>query len=106
MTYRCVSPLRILLVLAALGTGVAALPSAQEKPARAAAARTVYLVGKLAEEDLIAFLSGVAATEPESVVLLETPATAEHLKSFLTQYRADRITSVGTFADTLSARQN
>jgi hypothetical protein len=61
--------------------------------------RVVYLAGRLADEDLLALTSAVAARGPHGVVLLDTPRTSGHLHSFLTGYRPDRVVPVGSFPD-------
>jgi hypothetical protein len=91
---------RTLIVLAVLACW--ALP----RPIVAAeSARVVYLVGRLADEDLIALTSAVGAGDPPPVVLFDTPGTAPHLKGFLTAFRPDRVVPVGTFADTAEERE-
>jgi hypothetical protein len=65
----------------------------------------VYLVGRLADEDLVALTSAVGASDPPPVVLFDTPGTAPHLKGFLAAYRPDRVVPVGTFTDAAEERE-
>jgi hypothetical protein len=70
-----------------------------------AAERVVYIVGELADVDLITLTSAVAVGDPVPVVLLDTPAVGPYLKGFLAAYRPDRVVPVGTFADTAEERE-
>src|SRR5271166_836221 len=56
-----------------------------------AAERVVYLVGELADEDLLTLTSAVAAGDAAPVVLLDTPGAGSYLKGFLAAYRPDRV---------------
>ena len=105
MRNRWTSPLRLLFVLSVLPACVAATQLAPEAPRPDVAARTVYVVGKLNDEDLIMFLTAVAAMEPAPAVVFDSPATAAHLKDFLQQYRPARVISVGSFPDSDSERK-
>src|SRR5262245_47244078 len=65
----------------------------------AAGSRVVYLVGQLADENLITFLASNAANDPEATVLLDTPTTAPYLKEHLKALRPERVVPVGTFPE-------
>jgi hypothetical protein len=68
-------------------------------------ARVVYLVGRVADEDLIALTSAFAAGDPSPVVLLDTPATAPYLAGFFAGFRPDRVVPIGSFADAADERE-
>src|SRR5207249_2703743 len=92
--------LRPLIVLAVLVCWAVPRPLSAADPAR-----VVYLVGRVADEDLIALTSAVAVGDPPPVVLLETPGIAPYLKGFLAAFRPDRVVPVGTFSDTAEERE-
>src|SRR5205085_8831501 len=95
---RVVRSLHVLVVLTGLsGLVCAQLPARNVRPA--AATRIVYLVGRLAEEDLLTLLSAAAAAEPAPLVLLDTTATAPHLGGALKAYGPERVVPVGEFAE-------
>src|SRR5947209_10716792 len=97
LTPRSLGPLIALVVLACW-----AVP---HPIAAAESARVVYLVGRLADEDLIALTSAVGVGDPPPVMLFDTPGTAPHLKGFLTAFRPDRVVPVGAFSDSAEERQ-
>jgi hypothetical protein len=91
---------RPLIVLAVLACW--ALP----RPLAAAdAARVVYLVGRVPDQDLVAVTSAMAVGDLPPVVLLDTPGIAPYLKGFLAAFRPDRIVPVGSFADSVEERE-
>ncbi len=96
--------LRPVLLLALLAGWVAPRTVAAAEPARPAA-RVVYLVGELPDEDLLSLTSAVAAGDPSPVVLLDTPGAGPYVKGFLTAYRPERVVPVGTFADAPEERE-
>src|SRR5437588_6044971 len=63
----------------------------------AVAGRTVYVVGHLPDEDLIALTAGAAGGDPPGVVLIDSPKARPYFKSFIRQYRPDRIVLAGLF---------
>src|SRR5437660_11579922 len=69
-----------------------------------AAERVVYLAGRLSEEEQIV-LTAATASEADPVLLLDTPATAAHLKAFLTAYQPARVVPVGEFPDSPAERE-
>jgi len=94
-----------LIVLAFLAIPLLPGASSQADPPVSAPARVVYLVGQLADADLIALTSAVAAGDSPPVVLLDTPATAPYLKGFLAAFRPDRVVPIGTFSETAADRE-
>ncbi|MBV9124286.1 MAG: hypothetical protein JO112_13085, partial [Planctomycetes bacterium] len=68
-------------------------------PSPVKAERVVYLGGRLADEQVIAFTAAVAAARPDAVVLLDSPSTASPIKAFLADYRPERIVPVGSFPE-------
>jgi hypothetical protein len=90
---------RLLLVSAVCAWWLAAGSLRAAEPAR-----VVYLVSRVADEDLIALTSAVAAGDPSPVVLLDTPATAPYLAGFFAAFRPDRVVPIGSFADTADER--
>src|SRR6516165_5810861 len=70
-----------------------------------AAERVVYLAGKLSDEELIVLGAAASASESTPLLLLDTPATANHLKSFLTAYQPDRVVPIGEFPDSVAERE-
>ncbi|MFL5342191.1 MAG: C25 family cysteine peptidase [Gemmataceae bacterium] len=69
-----------------------------------AAERVVYLAGRLSDEEHIVLSAGAAA-DGDPVLLLDTPATAAHLKAFFTAYRPTRVVPIGEFADSPAERE-
>jgi hypothetical protein len=61
--------------------------------------RTIYLAGKLSDEDTIAFTSAVAASDPNGIVLLDTPNASPHLLSFVEAYQPSTVIAVGSLAN-------
>lgn len=94
--------LLLLLSLAAIAPSFyrspgAAAPTTAAKP-QVSTERTVFLLGELAEEDLIAFTSGLAAAGHQGVLLLDTPPHSKNTEAFLTNYGPDKIVPLGKFA--------
>jgi hypothetical protein len=79
---------RMVAIVALVGMILACIAGpgspAREPAPQTAESRMVYLAGRLADEDLIALTTAVAAAEPPTVVLLDTPGVRAHLKNFLT----------------------
>jgi Peptidase family C25 len=78
-----------------------AAPAGSETPLPAAAAppeRVVYLGGKLSDEELICFTSGINAAGRSSVFLLDTHHATPYHKAFLDSFHPERIIPVGSFA--------
>jgi hypothetical protein len=77
---------------------VALLPgrSAASPPAEGAR-RNVYLARGLSDESLITLQATLAAFDPDSLLLLDTDATAPHVKAFLASFRPARIVPIGSF---------
>ncbi len=85
---------------------VAVMPSAMRgaEPVPAKGPR-VYLVGKVADEDLIGLTSALAGIEPAPVILLDTAGTRPYLKGFLTACKPERVVPIGSFADSVAERE-
>jgi Peptidase family C25 len=96
--------LRPLAVLVVVACWVAPWLAAADE-ARPAPSRVVYLVGDLADADLLTLTSAIAPADPAPVVLLDTPGASAYLKGFLTAFHPDRVVPVGTFADTAEERE-
>src|ERR1700684_2100222 len=65
----------------------------------------VYLIGKVADEDLIGLTSALAGIEPAPVILFDTAGTRPYLKGFLAACKPERVVPVGSFADTAAERE-
>ncbi len=61
--------------------------------------RTVYLSGKLAEEDFIAFSANLAATGRPDVLLVDMPTRRDSIRRFLDAFHPDAIVPVGPNAE-------
>lgn len=83
------------------GTGSPA-DSLWANPARTQPRRIVFLAGKMAEENLVAFTASVAASGHPGIVLLDTAKTSPHNKVFLASYKPERVVPVGSFPDGLT----
>src|SRR5260370_10290629 len=70
-----------------------------------AAERVVYLAGKLSDEELIVLGASASASDAAPVLLIDSPATAPYLKSFLAAYQPDRVVPAGEFADSPPERE-
>lgn len=92
------------MILCVLPAGLGATRYLSEAERPATATRVAYVVGHLAEEELLAFLATASAMDPTRVVLLDTPAAAPYLKDFLKEYRPERVVAVGSFTDTPADR--
>jgi hypothetical protein len=93
------SALRITGVLGLLALVLAGVSQPVSTVAQAPEQRTVFLMGRLADEELIALSVALAAREPTPLLLLDTPGVGPYLKSFLAAYRPERIIPVGAFGD-------
>lgn len=67
------------------------------------AGRVVYLADGLFDEELIVISVGVAAADPESVLLCDSTHASPYMKDFLSRYRPDRVVAVGRFPQGLAA---
>jgi hypothetical protein len=97
-----------LLLLLALGFGLAGAPTLPTGPAaarpwtsaaRTPSARVVFLAGGLSDDRLVALTATVAASGRSDVVLLDSAAATPFNKDFLVAYRPERIVPVGSFPD-------
>src|SRR5438105_2408811 len=80
-------------------------PASSETPLAAAAAppeRVVYLAGKLSDEELICFTSGISATGGSGIFLLDAPQATPYHKAFLDSFHAERIIPIGSFTGGLA----
>jgi hypothetical protein len=68
-------------------------------PPRSEPSRVTFVASNLSNENLISLTASVAAAGRAEVVLIDTPDSAAHNKTFLAAYRPDRIIPVGSFPD-------
>ena len=101
MTHKIARTL-LLAALAGLAFGlVEALPDSPLAPNALAGptppARVAYVAGELSDENLIVVGSALAGSGKPATLLLDTPASAPHLKAFLADYKPDAVIPVGWF---------
>lgn len=99
-----------LFVLLAVCVAVLQRQSALDLTARAASRRpptkeVVYLGGGLTLEQAAVLSATVAAADPSSVLLLDTPHTSTANRNFVTAFGPSRIVPIGRFDDDLKALQ-
>jgi hypothetical protein len=75
----------------------AATNAALQKKLAAKHERTVFLTGKLSDENLLSFTSALAASSQPGVFLLDTSKATASTKLFLTAFQPEQIVPVGEF---------
>jgi hypothetical protein len=66
---------------------------------------TIYLVGGLLDEQLVA-LSAAVAAQPDALLLLDSIASRPYIKDFLSCYKPKRLVAVGSFGEGVDAVQS
>jgi hypothetical protein len=81
----------LVLTLAGLGALSAAPP--------APTGRTVFLAGGLTDEQTVVLSANLAASRHPGVLLLDAPRLRPYLRAFLSAYRPDYVTAIGSFSE-------
>jgi hypothetical protein len=80
------------LLAVAAGSPFAANACAGANPSN----RTVYLAGNLSDEEFIVVGSGLAGGDRPATLLADSPRATPSVKSFLAEYRPDRVVAIGS----------
>ena len=94
-----------LLAFTLLPAPLAAPPRAEDRRTEPLTGRVAYLGNDLSDEQLISVGSALGNPDEAAVLLLDSVAATDYMRSFLRKYRPDRVIPVGVFHDDLARRE-
>src|SRR5262245_56881863 len=92
-------PVKSVLLLILVLRSHAPLWAQQAPTSLVRADKTVFVAGRLTDEELLVFTAAVAARQPQSLLLFDSPTSAVASKAFLKSFQPQRVKPVGPISE-------
>src|SRR5947208_4714908 len=89
----------LFVFIAGLGFGLVDAPVQATDHPSSDPQRTVFLAGKLSDEQLIVLTANLAGSGQREVLLIDSPAAEAENQAFLAAYHPGRVVPVGSFPE-------